>query len=346
MELTPPILAVDQDRDINSEIRYEIIGGNERGYFYLNPDNGSLFIEREIDLEKERNYLPGNTFSMQIQASQIDNPLRTSFSRVEIQIEDINDNLPEFEVDFYNISIVENLPNGFSVLQVMAEDKDQGVNADFDYELEDESGAFAVEPKSGWLTVRDQTHLDREQHGYIRMKIYAREKLESVLKSAKDSSFVEVEVTLLDANDNNPTFVPNNLYEFFLKSDEPIGTKIGQVKAVDIDLGRNGLVLYNIQKPGGNSSVHTPFKVDSYTGVITVAETPIIEGRHAIFVEAVDQPANPSERRFSLAVVTVEVFRSDSEFQVKKRNIATSNDEEGATIFIFISIKMLMYENF
>lgn len=76
-----------------------------------------MFLEKEIDLDQERT-LPGNTFVLQIQASQVDNPLKTGVARLEIEVMDLNDNLPEFEVDFYNISIVENLPNGFSVLQV------------------------------------------------------------------------------------------------------------------------------------------------------------------------------------------------------------------------------------
>lgn len=42
----------------------------------------------------------------------MDNPLKTATARIEVEVLDLNDNLPEFEVDFYNISIVENLPNG------------------------------------------------------------------------------------------------------------------------------------------------------------------------------------------------------------------------------------------
>ena len=44
---------------------------------------------------------------------------------MEVELLDLNDNQPQFEVEVYNISIVENLPNGFSVLQVVASDKDQ-----------------------------------------------------------------------------------------------------------------------------------------------------------------------------------------------------------------------------
>ena len=47
------------------------------------------------------------------------------YIRIEIEIIDLNDNVPEFEVDLYNISIIENLPKGFSILQVNAVDRDQ-----------------------------------------------------------------------------------------------------------------------------------------------------------------------------------------------------------------------------
>lgn len=57
----------------------------------------------------------GNTFVLQVQAAQVDNPLKTAHARLEVEIQDLNDNLPQFEVDFYNISIVENLPNGKGV---------------------------------------------------------------------------------------------------------------------------------------------------------------------------------------------------------------------------------------
>lgn len=315
INFTSPIHAADRDRDINVPVRYDIISGNERGFFHLDPKNGSLFLKRAIDLDAERS-LPGNTFNLQIHASQVDNPLKMTVARVEVEVLDLNDNLPQFEVDLYNISIVENLPNGFSVLQVVARDKDQGENGEFDYKLQDPSGAFSVDAESGWLTVRDQTVLDREKRDHLKMRVYAVEHRPSVILTddgEPKESFVDVEVTLLDANDNNPIFVPGNLYELVARSDAKVGTVLGQVRAVDDDLGPNGLVRYRLQKPGNSTLRKPPFAVNEQTGVIAVSESPILEGRHAIFVEAADQPMNPSERRFSLAVVTVDVFRADGE---------------------------------
>ncbi|XP_043259305.1 cadherin-89D [Colletes gigas] len=314
INFSTPIQATDCDRDINVPVRYDIISGNERGFFQLDPKNGSLFLKRAIDLDAEKN-LPSNTFTLQIHASQVDNPLKTAVARVEVEVLDLNDNLPEFEVDLYNISIVENLPNGFSVLQVVGRDRDQDENGQFDYELRDPSGAFSVDPKSGWLTVKDQSVLDREKRDHLRMKVLAIERKASVVRRddsrTVDGSSVDVAVTLLDANDNNPIFVPGNLYELVARSDYKVGAVLGQVHAVDDDLGPNGMVKYRLQKPGNSTARTPPFHVDEITGMITVAESPILEGRHAIFVEAADQPANPSERRFSLAVVTVDVFRSN-----------------------------------
>ncbi|OAD62651.1 Cadherin-89D [Eufriesea mexicana] len=314
INFSTPIQVVDRDRGINASVRYGIISGNELGFFHLDPKNGTLYLTRPIDLDAERN-LPGNTFTLRIHASQVENPLKSAVARVEVEILDLNDNLPEFEVDLYNISIVENLPNGFSVLQVIAHDKDQGENGQFDYDLRDPSGAFSVDAKSGWLTVKDQSVLDREKRDHLRMKVFALERRPSVVvrdnpRKANGSS-VEVEVTLLDANDNNPIFVPEYLYELVARSDYKVGTVLGQVHAVDDDLGPNGLVRYRLQKSLNSTTRTPPFMVDEITGMITVAESPILEGKHAIFVEAADQPANPSERRYSLAVVTVDVSRSD-----------------------------------
>lgn len=84
-------MAYDQDTGINARLRYSIILGNEGGFFEMNAQTGELFLVREIDLEK----LTNPTLSLQIQASQVDNQLRQALARVDISVQDINDNWPE-----------------------------------------------------------------------------------------------------------------------------------------------------------------------------------------------------------------------------------------------------------
>uniref|UniRef100_A0A1I8QBI2 Cadherin domain-containing protein n=1 Tax=Stomoxys calcitrans TaxID=35570 RepID=A0A1I8QBI2_STOCA len=306
---SPPIMAFDQD-SLNASLVYDIISGNERKLFRVNPNNGIVYLQKEIDLEEES--LPGNTFVLQIEARQKDNPLKKALARIEVEILDLNDNVPEFEADFYNISIVENLPTGFSVLQVNAVDRDQGENAEFLYNLKehaDAKGAFCIDSRSGWITVRDDRFLDREKRKAIHLEVEALERMPSYmddvnLKKPSPNS-VKVEITLLDQNDNTPKFEHGNLYEFKVPLTAPVGYMVGQVLALDPDEGPNGMLIYDMQRP--KKSGYIPFRLDNKNGTIYVSG-PLRRGRIAVFVEASDQPLNPSERRFSLAVITIEVF--------------------------------------
>lgn len=285
LSFSPPIMAYDQD-SLNTTLIYDIISGNDRNMFSINQNTGVIYLTSEIDLEEET--LPGNTFVLQIEARQKDTPIKRAVARVEIEIIDLNDNRPEFEVEFYNISIVENLPSGFSVLQVNALDRDQGENADFLYVISKEmpEGAFLIDPRTGWITVRDQELLDREVRTKIRITIQAVEKIEPYGKKNQKPSSVEIEITLLDANDNTPQFDMGNLYEFKVNQQAAIGHIVGYITAKDPDEGRNGMILYELQQPKGGGQV--PFRLDSKTGALIVSST-LKKGRLAIFVEASDQ---------------------------------------------------------
>lgn len=92
---SPPIMAYDQD-SLNTTLIYEIISGNDRNLFSINPNTGVLYLTNEIDLEEET--LPGNTFVLQIEARQKDTPIRRAVTRVEIEIIDLNDNRPEVSI--------------------------------------------------------------------------------------------------------------------------------------------------------------------------------------------------------------------------------------------------------
>jgi hypothetical protein len=94
--------------------------------------------------------------------------------------------------------------------------------------LEDRTRAFQIDPKTGWLTVRDQSQLDREKMSQINLKVLADEKIANVAFGTT-KSFATVEVHLLDANDANPTFIPSNLYKFQVTIESEIGSVVGQV---------------------------------------------------------------------------------------------------------------------
>jgi len=75
--------------------------------------------------------------------------------------------------------------------------------------------------------------LDREKQPSLGMTVRAKEKVPSVVRRSDNSiaeASVAVEITVLDANDNNPIFTPSNLYEFTVENDAHAGDVIGQVE--------------------------------------------------------------------------------------------------------------------
>ena len=76
-----------------------------------------------------------------------------------------------------------------------------------------------------------------------------------------------VKVIVLDANDNNPVFYPNQ-YTVNLEETSSIGTEIVAVKATDSDSGNFGTVSYTIS----SGNINGQFSVGSSTGVIKLAK--------------------------------------------------------------------------
>lgn len=333
VQYTDGTLAITEldTRSSISTVRYSILSGNDDGYFGMDPNSGDLFLVRQVDREQLPASAINDRFTLTIQASSLSET--SARARIFIDIEDINDNVPLFDTNEYSISIVENLPVSFHVLQLSATDIDLGENGKFTYRLNDTSGAFVIDPVTGWLSVTNSTPLDRERVAKLTLLVEAVEQKPNLLTDRLSTARIDIELT--DANDNSPIFQPTNLYSFVVEALAGAGTVIGQVEAIDADADDNGLVNYVIQhqqegvrsgkasKTGRNvrlGPVHNltakngdpdvPFSIHPRSGHVIVTDTPLTKKSYSLFVEASDQPANPSERRHSLAVVQISVVAS------------------------------------
>ena len=56
----------------------------------------------------------------------------------------------------------------------------------------------------------------------------------------------------MDVNDNAPVFSEQN-YAFTIKEEQPIGTTVGKVSALDRDLGNAGVVTYHVKGTSAES---------------------------------------------------------------------------------------------
>lgn len=141
---------------------------------------------------------------------------------MNIEVEDVNDNAPEFESSTVRISVPENVDIGVPLYAAHAQDRDSGVNGIVHYKIASNGGLFDIDANSGHLTLTK--HLDYEATQRHSLIITATDTGMPSL-SANLTVFVEVQ----DINDNPPVFERS---EYTLKVLEslPVNSQVGAIK--------------------------------------------------------------------------------------------------------------------
>uniref|UniRef100_A0A8C1WYJ9 Cadherin EGF LAG seven-pass G-type receptor 1b n=1 Tax=Cyprinus carpio TaxID=7962 RepID=A0A8C1WYJ9_CYPCA len=250
------VKAMDKDAGNNAKVHYSIINGNIKGQFYIHSPTGVIDVISPLDYEMIREY------TLRVKAQDGGRPpLINGTGMVVIQVLDVNDNAPMFVSTPFQASVLENVPVGYSVLHIQAIDADSGYNAHLEYMLTDTSPSFPfiINNNTGWITV--SAELDRETTEFYNFGVEARDHGVPTM-----SSSASVSVTILDVNDNVPTFT-KHLYNLKVNEDAVVGTSVLVVSAVDRDV--NSVVTYQISS--GNTRNRFAITSQSGGGLITLA---------------------------------------------------------------------------
>ena len=283
--------APDSDEGAFGEVSYHFQEPTEQAVqdaFMLDPLSGQITTTRRLDREQREQY----TFI--VEARDGGSPPRSSTSRVSITVTDVNDEPPIFTQRQYNATISENLDVGRSVIQVLAEDRDSSASTvNYYIQSGNINNAFLIDMVDGLITTR--VRLDREE--------YASYNLLVVATDGNNENITSVVITVLDLNDESPTF-DLSLYNLPpIDEDLSVGSEIGRVQAMDPDEGSNGEVTYT------SSNVDQKFLVDSRTGAILLSLSLDYEDteRYVFDVTATDggQPPRSSTARVQISVLDV-----------------------------------------
>ncbi|XP_026094789.1 cadherin EGF LAG seven-pass G-type receptor 1-like [Carassius auratus] len=250
------VKATDKDAGNNAKVHYSIINGNIKGQFYIHSPTGVIDVISPLDYEMIREY------TLRVKAQDGGRPpLINGTGMVVIQVLDVNDNAPMFVSTPFQASVLENVPVGYSVLHIQAIDADSGDNAHLEYKLTETSDSFPfiINNNTGWITV--SAELDRETTELYNFGVEARDRGVPTM-----SSSASVSVTILDVNDNVPTFT-QHLYNLKVNEDAVVGTSVLMVTAVDRDV--NSVVTYQISS--GNTRNRFAITSQNGGGLITLA---------------------------------------------------------------------------
>ncbi|XP_078715933.1 protocadherin-15 isoform X2 [Lampetra fluviatilis] len=309
INVTPPIEAIDQDRNIQPPtarpgIIYSILigdPGNYSDYFYLNGKTAELQLLQPVN----RDMFP--QFDLVLKAEQDNGHPLPAYAALHIEILNENNQAPYFERTMYQGYILESASVGTTIsstlqldspLSIVALDADVKETKDpqLQVSLQGASAVFGVTSSGITRFLILLQPLDRETRQQYSFTMMASD---GVLHSGP----ANVTILVLDANDNTPVFTSlsyiANAYSNMIPGDPVI-----QLVASDADSGVNGNVHYQIL--AGDQG---QFVINNVTGLLSVAGPGgLLVGRTFTLTVQASDGAPPADRRSSIATVYVEVL--------------------------------------
>nr|XP_057935723.1 protocadherin-16-like [Doryrhamphus excisus] len=253
------VTARDKDQGPNGDISYSILRDKSAfaDWFSIDTITGIITTLSQLDYEKNPNP------SITVLATDGGKPPLSSTAVVHIVLQDINDNEPVFDANFYNVSINEDTAPGTCILEVMATDADGGSFGSITYSLGSGPNSaiasqFTIDKETGVICTRAALDRDLGQNSY--------DFTVTAVDGGGLSTLAYVKVDLVDINDNRPAFYPLT-YAVSLSSQSAPGTSVVRVMAYDSDSGENGKITY--KTVSGGSSPY--FTLNKDTGVISLS---------------------------------------------------------------------------
>ncbi|KAL8603767.1 hypothetical protein ACOMHN_024383 [Nucella lapillus] len=315
----PAVLQVfsarDEDLNQNSEARFQIISGNEKGQFFMTAD-GRLSVVQSLDVETQQLH------QLVIRATDGGSPALTSERAVIIRVVDVDEFQPQFVISGQSVSlhIGEGTALGSAVVNVTADDGDVTDDVRFDLVSGNSDDTFRINRNTGQLFLAKL--LDREQRPQFEVVVQA-----SNAKGHNKTSTISI--TVDDANDNPPTFSKTR-YTFDVTDNTPANINIGDVTVSDRDAGTNA--NFDLQVVSVNAST---FRLEGRS-LLTEGTVRISDASFYTFtIRATDRGSPPMS---SDVAVLVRVFPENKHprFLTHKANITVEeNSLTGTKIYDF-----------
>ena len=243
------VVATDEDSGAFGEVRYSIVSGNTDNAFAIDTVSGNITVSGSIDREALDMY--------ELTVAATDIPGRSSQARVNITVDDVNDNAPIFDPPTYSEMLFENVSQNYLILTVTATDADIPPNSDITYMLPSDmaSSLFSVAPNGSLFTA---SMLDFDTESTHTITIFAVDGGDPSLNGS-----ATVTISLLDVNDQPPSL--NGITNVSISELAAVGTGITQFRVANVE---NGDTI-TFQLSGDMAEV---FAIDQLTGSVTLAQ--------------------------------------------------------------------------
>ncbi|XP_071001262.1 uncharacterized protein, partial [Oncorhynchus clarkii lewisi] len=251
------VSATDADDGVNGEVTYDFghISEEDKNMFFINSKMGEIRVIGSIDYEEV------SSFELRIQAK--DGLGLASYSKVIIDITDINDNAPVIYLQSLINPIPENASPGTEVGIINVQDRDSENNRQVRFSIQQNVPFKLVPSIKNYYSLVTTGELDRELVSDYNITITATDEGSPPLSSSKS-----VQLSLADVNDNPPVFEEQSYKAQVTENNKP-GSSVCSVTARDPDWRQNGTVIYSLLPDEVNGVPVSSFlSVNGDTGVI------------------------------------------------------------------------------
>ncbi|KAM4747111.1 protocadherin Fat 2 [Rhinophrynus dorsalis] len=246
------VIATDPDDGPYGTVTYTIINKLASDKFSIDS-RGHIATLMKLDRENATERV------IAIKVMARDGGGRAAFCTVKIILTDENDNPPQFKATEYTLSVQSNIGKGTPIIQVVAIDADEGLNADITYSVDTSNeGMFQINPSKGIITAKESL-LGLENQA-INFTVIAKDGA-----PPHWSSFVPVHLQIVPTDVSLPKF-SEPLYSFSAPEDLPTGSEVGLVKALAVEPIIYSLVEGTIPE----SNKDGVFTLDKHTGALII----------------------------------------------------------------------------
>ncbi|XP_034400118.1 protocadherin beta-16-like [Cyclopterus lumpus] len=310
--------AHDADIGQNAVQRYNL---QKNDHFILAVDSNKveLVLENTLDREKQK-YI-----NLLLTALDGGSPQRSGTVVIHVTVLDANDNAPVFSQAVYKARLPENSPPGTIVINVSANDADEGANGDVTYHFghvsEDDINVFSIDPKTGEIKVTGV--IDFEESSSFEMRVKAKDGLGL-------TSYAKVIIDVTDINDNVPVIYLKSLTSPIPENVSP-GTEVGIINVQDRDSETNRQVRCSIQQ-------HVPFKlvpsIKNYYSLVTTGQLDReLESDYNITITATDEGSPPLSSSKTVQLSVADINDNPPVFEEQSYSAyVTENNKPGSTL--------------
>lgn len=213
---------------------YTIKNGNVNDSFDLNL-NGEIYVKKRIDYEKIQFF----NLTVSVRDSGMVPLTAAEDARVNINVLDINDNIPVFVDTPDELTLREGLEVGAIITTVTARDIDSGANGQvtFKFQRSTDYNKFDINRETGVITLRSP--IDHKTMPNFSLYVVA-----SDSGSLPMHAFHKISVKVIDIN-SRPYFVQDQ-YDIAVSEELEVGREILRVTAKDDDSGTNAELTFEI----------------------------------------------------------------------------------------------------